>query len=781
MQLSAITAARPARRLPLWMAYVLVGVAAIVCYYVFAGGASRLQHTVKVALYCTVSLSAAAALIVGQRRHRPGLRTPWLLLAAGQIVYFCADTTFYVRHDLLGLDAFPSVADVLYFGHYPFLLAALFLLIRRRSTHRDLAVVLDAATVTIAVALLSWDFLVSPGLTPGMGAELRMGVLYQPLMDIAVLALALRLTLGDGQGGPSFSLLLTGMAVNLGTNCLFGLQQATGTYTSGNFLDAGWLSAYLLLGASALHPSMTRLSQPFGSGHHPVGQVRLGLLGAASLTVPITLVIEDRLGRHIDVLVDASACAALFVLVIVRLAGLLAAARSAAVTDELTGLANRALFLEQVRAGLSLARRQGTYVAVLFLDVDRFKMVNDAMGHAAGDQLLVEVATRLRANLRAGDIAARHGGDEFAVLLTGLAFPDDGYQAAERLRSALSEPLMVGDQRVDSSVSIGVAVDVDGLDEPEDLLRHADAALYRAKDAGRNRVEIFDRASRESIKRRVIEEVELRDALADGQIVAWYQPIVDIASGRIVGGEALARWIHPERGLVMPGCFLPLAVEVGLISTLSRHVALATVDLRAQIAPLVEPGFRLSFNLGIGEFGLIQIVARILAATQDRPEVRAGLTMEVTETAVINDPQAAGQALSRARDLGFAVSLDDFGTGFSSLSLLRDLPLDTIKIDRSFVQRMATNHTDAAIVEGVIDLAARLHLNVVAEGVETDQEVAHLRRLGAAHGQGFRYAPAVPAEQFVGWLRTGPPWLEPAARQPTDQQPTDQRTTTTVV
>jgi two-component system, cell cycle response regulator len=338
-------------------------------------------------------------------------------LAGAQVVYFSADTTFYARHDLLGLDAFPSIADVLYFAHYPLLMAALFLLIRQRSTLRDLAGVIDAMIITVAVALLSWVFLVAPSLSPGMGTEVMLGVVYQPLMDVAVLALALRLTMGGGQRSPSFYLLLAGMAVNLGTNCLFGVQQATGVYTSGNVLDAGWLSAYLMLGACALHPSMTRLSQPLRARHQqPVGRLRLAFLAAASLTAPVTLVIQDRLGRPIDIVVNAAACTVLFALVLARLSGLLSAARSAAVTDELTSLANRALFFEQVRSGLAQGRRQGTHVAVLFLDVDRFKMVNDAMGHAAGDQLLVALASRLRSCLRAGDVAARHGGDEFAVI-----------------------------------------------------------------------------------------------------------------------------------------------------------------------------------------------------------------------------------------------------------------------------------------------------------------------------------------------------------------------------
>jgi diguanylate cyclase (GGDEF)-like protein len=386
-------------------------------------------------------------------------------------------------------------------------------------------------------------------------------------------------------------------------------------------------------------------------------------------------------------------------------------------------------------------------------------MINDAMGHAAGDELLVTVADRLRGCLRAGDSAARHGGDSFTALLTGLDTVEDAADAAERVRVALNQPLTVGGQRVECSVSVGVAIDVQLADSAEDLLRHADAALYRAKDGGRNRVQIFDQASRTTIECKLGDGAELRDAMAAGQFVAWFQPIVEMSTGRIVGAEALARWMHPRHGVLAPGRFLPLATEIGVISMLSRQICLQTMALRRDIAPLVDPSFRLSFNVGIGEYSLVQIIDRIMVAATELGAPPSGLTLEILETAVIDEVEAAGRALTVLRKEGFAVALDDFGTGYSSLSLLRDLPLDTIKIDRSFVQRMAGSPADAAIVESVLDLATHLSLGVVAEGVETDDEVARLISLGATRAQGYRYSPAVPPQEFVSWLRDGPPWL----------------------
>jgi len=470
------------------------------------------------------------------------------------------------------------------------------------------------------------------------------------------------------------------------------------------------------------------------------------------------MLVPDRLGKHVDVPTGAAACGVLSLLVLVRLAGLLAGARTAAVTDELTGLANRALFLRRLDAGLAEARRHETHVAVLFLDVDRFKMVNDALGHAAGDRFLVTLAQRLNECLRDGDSAARQSGDNFTVMLSRLASPDDATPAAERIREALNRSMTVEGQRVECSVSIGVAVDVNPADTAGDLLRHADAALYQAKDGGRNRVALFDEGSRTSLEHRISEEAQLRDALEAGQFAAWFQPIVDMPSGRIVGAEALARWEHPEQGVLAPGRFLPLAAEIGLVSTLSLQIAAQTMHVRRDIAGLVPADFRMSVNLGIGELSLVEVVERVADAATLCGCPPSGITLEILETAVIDDIEGAGLALALAREAGFAVALDDFGTGYSSLSLLRDLPLDTIKIDRSFVQRMADSPADAAIVDSVLDLAIHLNLGVVAEGVETDAERTHLISLGATRAQGFHYSPAVPATRLVDWLRDGPPW-----------------------
>jgi diguanylate cyclase (GGDEF)-like protein len=430
--------------------------------------------------------------------------------------------------------------------------------------------------------------------------------------------------------------------------------------------------------------------------------------------------------------------------------------------DLLTGLPNRERFLEHLTLALARSCRSGRQVAVLYLDLDRFKIVNDARGHALGDTLLRVAADRVHRAVRAGDVVARHGGDEFTVLVPDIRSVDEAVVVAERLRAVLSEPFDVDGEQVTIGASVGIALNGQATDGAEDLLRHADVAVHRAKDLGRNRVELFDESLRTSIRRRLSDEAELRAAIAAGQIVPWFQPVVDMRNGRIVGAEALARWIHPERGVLLPAAFLPLVLESDLTWQLGESIVQQVVALRHRIAPLVASDFPIAVNLAPKDMSLDEIFRACQADVERRGVDPRGITLEITETTVIKDPAAARESLAWARSLGFAVALDDFGTGYSALSLVRDLPLDVLKIDRSFVRGMAVNPADDAVVAAVLDLARRLGLKVIAEGVEDDADVARLLDAGAQLAQGFRYSPAVPGEEFESWLRVGPPWSEAA-------------------
>jgi diguanylate cyclase (GGDEF)-like protein len=433
-----------------------------------------------------------------------------------------------------------------------------------------------------------------------------------------------------------------------------------------------------------------------------------------------------------------------------------------ALRDELTGLANRAAFLDDLDTAVARARQQGATVAVLYLDIDRFKVVNDSLGHASGDELLVSVAHRLRAVMRSNDLVARLGGDEFTILLEQLHHADEPFAIAQRVASVFQRPFTVNGRPIHVTASIGLATNLYVSDDAEALLSEADAAQYRAKQLGRNRIEVFDVRMRDAIQRRLGDEQDLRAALAAGQIVPWYQPEVDIATGNVVGAEALARWLHPQRGTLDAGAFVGIAHEAGLTYALDDAIISAAVRMRAQLGAdrLADDTFRIWCNMGDDQLTRAQPAARLadlLARTQCSP---AHIGIEVTETAALSDVAAVAAEAQAARDLGVHVALDDFGTGYSSLTLLRTLPIDRVKIDRSFVKDIMEQPRDATIVANLITMATDLGIEVVAEGVETPEQARKLLELGCYRAQGYLWAKALPLDDLETRLdrqRTMPP------------------------
>jgi diguanylate cyclase (GGDEF)-like protein len=415
--------------------------------------------------------------------------------------------------------------------------------------------------------------------------------------------------------------------------------------------------------------------------------------------------------------------------------------------DALTGLANRKLLLEHLRHALSRWRREphqkGSYFAVMMLDLDRFKSVNDTLGHLAGDQLLVEVAQRLEGCLRGGDTAARLGGDEFAVLLEGIDSARDATRAAERIQRALTPAYTLEGRQVTVSASIGIAVADERYERADELLRDADAALYRSKDAGRARTRMFDKAMHEVMLAQLRDESELSVAVARNELRLHYQPIVSIATGDITGFEALVRWQHPTRGLVVPNRFIPLAEETGLIRPIGRWV----IDHAcAQLAAWQRPNLRLGVNVSakqLAEPGLAAHVAQALHTHSIDPGL---VDIELTESTMMKGTVAEATELAELRTLGVTVSLDDFGTGYSCLATLQQLSVSALKIDRSFITPLGTDEARPAIVKAIVTLAHALDLRVIAEGVETESQLSALRTLSCEHAQGFYFSPPVPAD-----------------------------------
>ncbi len=418
-----------------------------------------------------------------------------------------------------------------------------------------------------------------------------------------------------------------------------------------------------------------------------------------------------------------------------------------ALHDALTGLPNRVLFHERLKEALrsaSKASRRGTdnHTAVLFVDLDNFKVVNDGLGHAAGDQLLVEVGRRLTECLRAGDTAARFGGDEFTILFNDLASAEAASHAADRILGIMRAPFVIDRREVIVSASIGIAVSATGSERPDDLLRDADLALYEAKSRGKARHDLFDPAMTAAAWRRLELEGQLRRALEEGQLRLHYQPIVELETGRTVEVEALVRWQHPDHGLIPPAEFIPLAEQTGLIGQLGQLVLDAACAQLHEWQAQRADGDRLTMavNLSPRQFEDPDLVDRF-ARTLRRHEVDGrDIKLEITESAMLAETDRAAEVLRDLRDLGIRIALDDFGAGHSSLSHLRKLPIDAIKIDRSFVEAIGTEPGQAAIVSAAIALAGALSLEVTAEGIETKDQLETLSRLGCRFGQGFYIA-----------------------------------------
>jgi Amt family ammonium transporter len=432
--------------------------------------------------------------------------------------------------------------------------------------------------------------------------------------------------------------------------------------------------------------------------------------------------------------------------------------RHQALHDALTGLPNRALVVERLEHALARARRTDERVALLFLDLDHFKHVNDSLGHGRGDELLIAVSERLRSAVRPPDTVGRLGGDDFVVLCENVTEEIGALVIAERLTAALKRPFRLGDEEVFVSASVGVALPGPSARTAADLLRDADAALYRAKGAGRGRHELFDASLRARAVERLRSETALRHAVEREELVLHYQPIVSLQSGAVEAVEALVRWHRPGHGMVMPGEFIPIAEASGLIVEVGAWVVEAACEQLAawNAARPDAPPLCVSLNLAARQVR-DQDLPSILAAALDRSGVAPEqLQFEITETVLVEDTPETAARLRALLDLGVRLVLDDFGRGYSSLHYLTRFPITGLKLDRAFVAALPQRST-AAITAGVVGIARALDLAVVAEGVETESQLAAVRDLGCARAQGFLLSRPVEAGH-VDAMRSTPPW-----------------------
>ncbi|HEY0941820.1 MAG TPA: EAL domain-containing protein [Steroidobacter sp.] len=421
--------------------------------------------------------------------------------------------------------------------------------------------------------------------------------------------------------------------------------------------------------------------------------------------------------------------------------------------DSLTELPNRLLFDDRLSQAISYAERHGGRIAVLVLDLDRFKMINDSLGHHGGDELLKEAANRLRGMLRKSDTLARTGGDEFVLIADEIEGESDAEQLAQRLLESFARSFHILDVDIHTSPSIGISVYPQDGARASDLIKHADAAMYHSKKVGGNTYTFFAPSMHEFAQERVELENGLRRALVKGELELHYQPKVHVTSGHISSTEALIRWRHPKRGLVPPGDFIPLAEETGLILQIGewvlRQACRQAREWQLQgLAPV-----RVAVNMSALQFRQKNLVDIVQSALADADLEPTYLEIELTESAVMHNAASSAAILERLSRIGVHISIDDFGTGYSSLSYLRRFPLDKLKIDRSFIKDVVANPEDAAIVHAIISLAHSLRLKVIAEGVETEQQLQLLRDLGCDQYQGFFCSPAMSADEFAEMIR----------------------------
>jgi diguanylate cyclase len=420
--------------------------------------------------------------------------------------------------------------------------------------------------------------------------------------------------------------------------------------------------------------------------------------------------------------------------------------------DPLTGLANRALFHDRLEHAVARYERHEGMLALLFLDLDRFKAVNDTLGHIGGDELLRQVANRIKARTRESDTVARLGGDEFAIIIEDVVEARDAARVADDLVKILSEPFVVNDHEIPVGVSIGIAVSPPS--KGDRLLKDADAAMYRAKREGGNNHQFYTEEMNVQASERLMLERDLTYALDREELMLHYQPQVDLATGEVVGAEALLRWQHPERGLVQPAAFIPVLEETGRIVPVGEWVLLeacrqASAWHDAGLAPI-----RIAVNLSARQLGRVSLVYAVGHALEESGLDPGCLELEITESLLVENSEAGLRSVELLKKgvRGLSISIDDFGTGYSSLSRLKALPIERLKIDRSFIDGVTTDPGDAAITETVILLAHRLHLQVTAEGVETAEQLAFLRERGCDEAQGFYFSRPLPAHEFVRLL-----------------------------
>jgi len=750
---------RRRRRIPWWARFIALQLALVL------GAVSGAFGSFEPIAILLVGSMALGGMVYSIRRYRPAHVWTWWTIAGALFVFMVGAMARASLHTTGNLTATRSlIPDLISLPGYVVLATGFLGFSFARSSsaqERPLGVVLDGIIAALALLSLAWVFVMEPLLlryqTP---MPVRFVLACYPAMSIFLVVITFRIAFSpDQERRPAYWALLGAMVCMFTGDAMYMFAEIGALHIPNRFLDFPYAMAYLGAAAMAVHPSMRALTEPCPLTRSKPSAGRI-LVVAVALLVPALLVLDRPAAALRDRFALFSIIAVLAGATVWRIVQALHTAERSealmahqAMHDSLTGLPNRRMVHEHLTSVLRRKPIDDTHVALLFLDLDRFKLVNDTLGHTQGDQLLVSVGRRLQEHVRSTDLVTRIGGDEFMIVLGEVASVSHALDLANRLRSCLREPFVVNGTEfyVSASVGLSFASGDDPTADAEVLVREADTAMYQAKDAGRDSVAVFDESMRAKVSERVELEKDLRHAVARNELHLVYQPILRLPHGPVEGVEALVRWAHPTLGVIAPAKFIPLAEENGLIAEIGTWVmeeALRQLSVWRHHGPHMRD-LHVAVNLSAAQLHDEHLVERVAAALERNGLEGSSLCLELTESVVMEDPRAAVAVLSQLRQLGVKLAIDDFGTEYSSLAYLKRFPVTSLKIDKSFVDSLAEeDSSDATLVAAVVAMAHALGISTIAEGVEIPTQAQRLVALGCDSVQGYLYSRPVRTERL---------------------------------
>ncbi len=737
----------------------------------------------------------------------------WFFIALAQFSFLLGDLIWMIYEVFLYIEPYPSLADLFYVLYYPLILYGIFLLPHSKQNRFDQTKrILDALIVLLTASLMLWMYLIDP-LISGFAQEtmlVKFLTIAYPAGDIALFAALMILIYNypvDRTNTP-FILLILSMVVQIGTDVLFSIQSLSETYMSGGWLDSGWVFGYLFLGvAGVVQTSMnevTTIEYKITLFSHQrylsvfINKLRTVIPYSSVVLAYILLVVYESKPNVVNHFTHVLVVGLIIILVMLRqylvlfennklnkkLRDALANVKEKSSTlentneilkqeieyrkqieqqlsfdalhDALTQLPNRTLFLDRLTHAIDFSRRDVDFAfAVLFLDLDQFKSVNDSLGHSVGDELLIQFVARINECLRKSDTFARMGGDEFAVLLEDHDAKIESIEVSNRIQQLLQRPFTILGQDFYVSASIGIVNEEIGeYENAESILRDADIAMYHAKELGKAQYQIFNTPLRSEMLSKIKLETQVRTSLIEKRFTLHYQPIFSIADGHLVGFEALVRWDHPQYGLLYPPDFLAIAESSGLILELGEWVLFEAcrqmkqwIDEHPQAASL-----SMSVNLSGRQLNQTNLLQTLKNTLKQTALPARNLHLEITETVLIENQAHAVKLFDELHTLGIELQIDDFGSGYSSIGYLQRFPIDTIKIDKCFIQDLGIDYKGTQIVLSMIKIANDLGMKIIAEGIETKVQLDQLKTLACQYGQGYLLSKPLPPQNIVEFL-----------------------------